>query len=156
MEKYGDKPKNWGKMLIGEYKHTIDNKRRLSIPAKFRKELGRKMIITRGLENCLFIYPEKKWEEIMKKWEDAPTTQSKFRSFFRIMIAGAMEVSLDQLGRILVPDYLAKYAGLKKEVAICGLSNKLEIWDVKKWEDYKKKAEKDIDKVSETLEGIGI
>ncbi|HHE76752.1 MAG TPA: transcriptional regulator MraZ [Candidatus Parcubacteria bacterium] len=143
-------------MLIGEYKHTIDNKRRLAVPAKFRKELGKRVIITKGLENCLFVYSEKKWEEVMKKLENMPNVQRGARSFARIMLAGAMEVNIDRLGRILIPDYLKKYAGLKKNAVICGLSNKLEVWDVQKWESYKKKVEKDIDSVSEELGELGI
>jgi len=157
VEKYGENSKNlWKTMLIGEYKHTIDDKRRLAIPAKFRKELGKKVIITKGLENCLFVYSEKKWMKVMDKLENMPTVQSGARSFSRIMLAGAMEVNLDRLGRILIPEYLKKYAGLKRNVVICGLSNKLEIWDVEKWEMYKEKVEKDFDSVSEKLGELGI
>jgi len=143
-------------MLIGEYKHIIDIKKRLAIPAKFRRELGKKVIITKGLENCLFVYSEEKWEKVMNKLENMPTVQSGARSFARIMLAGAMEVGLDKLGRILIPEYLKKYAGLKRNVVICGLSNKLEVWDVQKWENYKKRVEKDIGNVSENLGDLGI
>jgi MraZ protein len=138
-------------MLIGEYKHTIDSKRRLAIPAKFRKELGRKMIITKGFENCLFVYSEKKWKELMRRFESMPTAQSGARILNRVFLSGAMEVELDALGRILIPEYLKKYAFLKKDVIVCGLANKLEIWDSQKWEDYKKRAEKEIGDVSEKL-----
>lgn len=143
-------------MLIGEYKHTIDAKRRLAIPAKFRKELGKKIIITKGFENCLFVYSEKEWKEVMNKLRNMPTMQSGARSISRIFLAGAMEVNLDRLGRILIPEYLGKYANLKKDAVICGISNKLEIWDVKNWESYKEKAEKDIGSVSEKLGELGI
>ncbi len=143
-------------MLIGEYRHTIDIKKRIAIPSKFRKELGKKVIITKGLENCLFVYSEKKWKEVMEKLEKMPTVQSGARSFVRIMLAGAMEVELDRLGRVLIPDYLKEYASLKKNVVICGLSNKLEIWDSEQWNKYKKKVEKEIAEVSEKLGELGI
>ncbi len=143
-------------MLIGEYRHTIDTKKRIAIPSKFRKELGKKVIITKGLENCLFVYSEKKWKEVMRKLEKMPTVQSGARSFVRIMLAGAMEVELDRLGRVLIPDYLKEYANLKKNVVICGLSNKLEIWDSDQWNRYKKKVEKEIAEVSEKLGELGI
>jgi len=143
-------------MLIGEYKHTIDTKKRLALPAKFRRELGKKIIVTIGLENCLVVYPEKEWKKVAEKLEKLPTSQSGARSFNRIILAGAMEVSLDKLGRILIPEYLKKYAGLKKNVIICGLSNKLEVWDTQKWEVYKKKVEKNIGNVAEKLGELGI
>ena len=143
-------------MLIGEYRHTIDAKKRLSLPAKFRQELGRKVIVTRGFENCLVIYSEKEWKKVTNKLESLPTSQVGVRSFSRIILAGAMEVGLDKLGRILIPDYLKRYAGLKKNVIICGLSNKLEVWDIQKWETYRKRAEKDIERVAENLPELGI
>ena len=126
-------------MLIGDYKHTIDSKKRLALPAKFRRELGKKIIITIGLENCLVVYPEKEWEKVAHKLEGLPTSQKVARSFNRVILAGAMEVNLDKLGRILIPGYLKRYAALKRNVVICGLSNKLEVWDTQKWEVYKKK-----------------
>ena len=121
-------------MLIGQYEHTIDNKKRLALPAKFRGELGDKIIITRGIEGCLAVYTEAEWKIMSDKLGALTLTQSEARSFTRMILAGAMEVALDKLGRILVPDYLKDYAGLKKNVVICGLSNRLEIWDAEKWE----------------------
>ena len=157
VENYGKTLGFCGKpMLIGEYRHTIDAKKRLSLPAKFRQELGRKVIVTRGFENCLVIYSEKEWKKVTNKLESLPTSQVGVRSFSRIILAGAMEVGLDKLGRILIPDYLKRYAGLKKNVIICGLSNKLEVWDVQKWEIYRKRAEKDIERVAENLPELGI
>jgi len=143
-------------MLIGQYEHTIDNKKRLALPAKFRGELGEKVIITRGIEGCLVVYTEKEWKIMSDKLSSLTISQAEARSFTRMILAGAMEVSLDKLGRILVPDYLKNYAGLKKNVVICGLSNRLEIWDYEKWEKYKKEAEKDVDKIVSKLGGLGI
>ena len=143
-------------MLIGQYEHTIDAKKRLALPAKFRGELGDKVIITRGIEGCLAVYTEKEWKIMSDKLGGLTISQAEARSFTRMILAGAMEVSLDKLGRILVPDYLKDYAGLKKNVVICGLSNRLEIWDADKWETYKKKAEKGVDEIVSKLGGLGI
>lgn len=143
-------------MLIGQYEHTIDNKKRLALPAKFRGELGDKIIITRGIDGCLAVFTEAEWKINSEKWGGLTVTQSEARTFSRMMLAGAMEVSLDKLGRILVPDYLKEYAGLKKNVVICGLSNRLEIWDSEKWEKYKKIAEKGVDEIVSKLGGLGI
>jgi len=143
-------------MLIGQYEHTIDNKKRLALPAKFRGELGDKVIITRGIEGCLAVYTEAEWKIMSDKLGALTISQAEARSFTRMILAGAMEVSLDKLGRILVPDYLKEYSGLKKNVVICGLSNRLEIWDSEKWEVYKKEAEKGVDEIVSKLGGLGI
>ena len=143
-------------MLIGEYFHTIDTKKRLALPAKFRKELGKKVIVTRGFENCLVVYQQSEWKLVMEELRRLPSGRAESRKFNRAILGGATEINLDKLGRILIPDYLKKYAGLKKNITICGLSNKLEIWDDQKWEVYRKKAEQDIDKVAENLPDLGI
>ncbi len=143
-------------MLIGQYEHTIDNKKRLALPCKFRGELGDKIIITRGIDGCLFVYTQEAWKTESGKWQNLTISQSEARSFARMMLAGAMEVSLDKLGRILVPDYLKNYAGLKKNVTICGLSNRVEIWDSEKWETYKQAAEKGVDEIVSKLGNLGI
>jgi len=143
-------------MLIGQYEHTIDNKKRLALPAKFRGELGDKVIITKGVENCLVVYTEKEWEVMSSKLGNLPISQTEARSFARIILAGAMEVSLDKLGRILVPDYLKGYADLKKNVVICGLSNRLEIWDSEKWSSYTQNAEKGVQELVSKLGNFGI
>ncbi len=143
-------------MFIGEYSYLIDSKKRLALPAKLRRELGNKVIITRGFENCLVVYPQIEWKSVMEELRKLPTGRAESRKFSRAILGGAVEASLDKLGRVLIPDYLKKYAGLKKNVTICGLSNKLEIWDTNKWEIYRKKAEQDIDKVAENLPELGI
>ncbi|OGZ64792.1 MAG: cell division/cell wall cluster transcriptional repressor MraZ [Candidatus Staskawiczbacteria bacterium RIFCSPLOWO2_01_FULL_37_25b] len=143
-------------MLIGQYEYTIDSKKRLALPAKFRGELGDKVIITKGVEKCLVVYTEKEFRIMSEKLSNLTISQSEARSFTRIMLAGAMEVSLDKLGRVLIPDYLKKYAGLKKNVIICGLSNRLEAWDSEEWQDYTKKAEKGVDKIVSKLGPLGI
>ncbi|MFI5205872.1 MAG: division/cell wall cluster transcriptional repressor MraZ, partial [Candidatus Paceibacterales bacterium] len=134
-------------MLIGQYKHTIDIKKRLALPVKFRGELGLKVIVTKGVENCLVVYTEKEWESMSQKLGNLPVSQGEARSFARHLLASAMEVELDKLGRILIPDYLKEYSDLKKNVVICGLSNRLEIWDEQKWTDYTKGAEKGVEEI---------
>ena len=143
-------------MLIGQYQHTIDSKKRLALPAKFRNELGSVVIVTKGVENCLVVYTEKEWEVMSGKLAGLPISQGEARSFTRHLLASAMEVSLDKLGRILLPDYLKEYAGLEKNVVVCGLSNRLEIWDEKKWEDYRKSAEKGVEDIVSKLGPLGI
>ncbi|OGZ34565.1 MAG: cell division/cell wall cluster transcriptional repressor MraZ [Candidatus Portnoybacteria bacterium RBG_13_41_18] len=143
-------------MFIGEYRHTIDQKRRLAIPAKFRAQLGESAVITRGIDNCLVIYPQKEWEAMAEKLGRLPASQLEARGFARIMLAGAMQVEFDQLGRILIPDYLKDYAVLKKEVVVVGIYNRLEIWDAEKWNDYKQRAEKEVGDLASKLGELGI
>ncbi len=143
-------------MFIGEYIHTIDQKKRLSIPAKFRKTFGKKAVITKGLDNCLFVYPFSEWEKLAHKLSQLPLARADARSFARLMLAGAMEVEIDSLGRILIPDYLREYANLGKKVVIGGLFNRLEIWNEKAWKKYKKETHKDDDKIAERLQELGI
>lgn len=143
-------------MFLGEYTYTIDDKKRLAIPAKFRQLLGKKAVITRGLDDCLFLYPAKEWQGLAKKISQLPLAQADARGFARIMLAGAMEVNLDRLGRILVPDYLKKYASLQKKIVIAGLYNRIEIWDEKNWNFYKQKIEKEAGDIAEHLKELGV
>lgn len=143
-------------MFIGEYSYSLDEKKRLLIPSKFRRELGKSIIITRGLDGCLFLYPPKEWQKLLEKLKKLPLGQADARGFKRIMLAGAMEVIVDNLGRILIPDYLKKYASLSKKVVIVGLSTLLEIWDEKKWKEYQKKSEKEVGNMAERLSQLGV
>ncbi len=143
-------------MFIGEYPYSIDEKKRLAIPPKFRRVLGKRAVITRGLDQCLFLYPAKEWGSLAKKLSQLPLSQSDARGFARLMLTGAMEVDLDSLGRILVPDYLKGYALLKKSVIIAGVYNRIEIWDEKKWQEYKKKTETAVGDIAERLKELGV
>lgn len=143
-------------MLIGEYSHIIDAKKRLAVPSKLRKELGKRAVLTRGLDTCLFLYPEKEWQKLTEKLGELPVGQASTRSFLRLMLAGAVEVELDQLGRILVPDYLKEYACLKQKVVITGVYNRLEIWDEERWGNYKGDVEKNTDMIAEKLGELGL
>lgn len=143
-------------MLIGEFSYTIDQKKRIAIPSKFRKELGKKAVITRGLDNCLAVYPIEEWKKLTKKLENLPNSQTDARGFARIMLSGAVDAALDKLGRILIPDYLKNYAGFEKNVVIIGISNRLEIWDEIKWQQYRQKTEKEIGDMASRLQELGI
>jgi len=143
-------------MFIGEYHYTIDNKGRLAIPVKFREILAQGCVVTRGIDACLFLYPRREWESLALKLAQLPISQNKTRAFTRLMLAGAMDVETDKLGRITIPDYLRNYAGLSKRVVVAGLYNRLEIWDEKRWEEYKKQSEKESSDIAEALSGLGV
>jgi MraZ protein len=143
-------------MFIGEYQYTIDEKKRLAIPQKLRTVLGKKAIITRGLDNCLWLYPTKEWDILAKKLSQLPLSQADARGFARIMLTGAMEVNIDNLGRILVPDYLKNYAFLNKKVVVAGVYNRIEIWDEIKWREYSQKTEKEVGDIAERLKELGV
>ncbi|MFQ5661911.1 MAG: division/cell wall cluster transcriptional repressor MraZ [Candidatus Paceibacteria bacterium] len=143
-------------MLIGEYTHTIDPKKRLSLPSKFRKELGKKVVLTRGLDNCLFIYPISEWKKISTKLAELPIGQSDTRGFNRFMLSGAVEAATDSLGRILIPDFLRDFASLKDKVVLAGVQSRVEVWDEKKWREYKDRIERQADNMAEKLGEIGI
>ncbi|HLD27636.1 MAG TPA: division/cell wall cluster transcriptional repressor MraZ [Patescibacteria group bacterium] len=143
-------------MFIGEYQHSIDEKGRLAIPAKFRASLGKGAVVTRGLDNCLFLYPKKDWQELAAKLAKLPISQANTRAFSRLMLAGAMDLSLDKQGRVNLPDYLRQYAGVKKKIVITGLYNRLEIWDEEVWNKYKAGTEKDSGNIAEALGELGV
>jgi MraZ protein len=143
-------------MLIGEYKHTIDAKKRLAVPAKLRREIGGGAVLTRGLDNSLALYPEKEWEKVVEKLKQLPSGKSDARGFNRLILAGASTVELDSLGRVLIPDYLKEYAALKKNVVIVGVYDRLEIWDEGKWDIYKKRVENEVGNMAERLGELGV
>ena len=143
-------------MFIGEYSYSLDDKKRLSIPVRFREALGKKAVVTRGLDQCLFLFSLKEWEVLAEKLSRLPLAQADARGFARLMLTGAMEVNLDNLGRILIPDYLKTYALLKKKVVIAGVYNRVEIWDEKKWKEYKQKTEKEVGDIAERLKELGV
>ncbi|MEZ4103446.1 MAG: division/cell wall cluster transcriptional repressor MraZ [Candidatus Paceibacterota bacterium] len=143
-------------MLIGEYIHTIDNKNRVSLPAKFRKEMGKSLVVTPGLDNCLFIFTKKEWVKISEKLSEFSMLAADNRSFNRFMFGGATEVDVDNIGRFLLPDFLKTRAGLTEKVALVGVQNRVEIWNDTKWNQYKKLVEKQADSLAEKLGGAGM
>jgi len=142
-------------MFIGEYHHTIDEKGRTSLPSKFRAGLSSGCVVTRGLDRCLWIYPADEWQKLAEKIADLPITQKNARSFSRLMLAGAVDALPDRVGRINLPSYLRNYAELKKDVAIVGVYNRIEIWPAEVWENFKKEMEDSGDEVAENLSEIG-
>lgn len=138
-------------MFIGEYRHTFDAKNRISLPAKFRKELGKVVVVTRGLDKCLFIYPKSAWRDEAQKIAAHSTGSAAGRGLSRLMLAGAVEADVDASGRILVPDYLKSFAVLKEKTVIAGVSDRVEIWDEKAWEKYTAAIERDADTYAELL-----
>ena len=143
-------------MFIGEYAHTIDQKGRMAVPSKLRKAIGSGAVVTRGIDNCLWLFPKAEWQTLAAKLANLPLSDANSRAFSRLMLAGAMEVEFDSQGRALIPVYLRKYAGLSKEVVIAGLFNRLEIWNQKDWEGYKEKTEKESDQIAKNMANLGI
>lgn len=143
-------------MFIGEYHHSIDEKNRLAVPTKFRLDLSKGAVVTRGIDSCLFLYTKKEWEKLAIKLADMPISKSKTRAFARLMLAGAMDINLDKQGRAIIPDYLRRYASIGKKAVVAGLYNRLEIWDEKKWEEYKNKSESNSEDIAESLAELGV
>jgi len=143
-------------MFIGEYNHNLDTKGRLAVPAKFRSMLKTGAVVTKGLDNCLFLYPKKEWEVIAKKLAGLPVSQSKARAIARMMLGGAMDVEFDSQGRITLPEYLRKFANLDKKTIIAGLYDRLEVWNQADWDKYKESAEKDSAEIAEALGDLGV
>lgn len=142
----------WGiSMFMGEYHHSIDDKGRLIIPAKFREGLGEKFIITRGLENCLFVYAEQDFQKIVNKLETLPFTKKDARNFMRFFLSGASEAEFDKQGRIHITSPLISYAGLEKECIIIGSGDRLEIWSSKAWNDFFESASDNMSDIAENL-----
>jgi MraZ protein len=143
-------------MFIGEYIHNLDDKNRLAIPVKFRLELKNGAVVAQGLDSCLFMLTRKEWEKFTAKLAELPFGKADARGFSRFLLASAMEVKLDNLGRILLPDYLKKYAGIKKKAIITGVNNRIEIWDEIKWNSYKKSIENQAEKLAEAMGELGV
>lgn len=138
-------------MFMGEYHHTIDEKNRLIIPSKFREELGNSFIITRGLDNCLFVYAKDKWEKIVIKLEAIPFTKKDARSFNRFFLSGATAVELDKQGRINITSPLVAYANLLKDCVVIGVGDRLEIWSKNNWDGFFDNNKENLSDIAENL-----
>jgi MraZ protein len=146
-------------MLIGEYTHSQDEKKRISLPAKFKKEIGKKVVITHGLDNCLFMFGIKEWVKISEKLGSLSMGNAGSRGFNRMFLGGAVEVDVDSVGRILIPDFLREFAGLSDKsgkVVFTGVYNKVEIWDELRWKNYKTENLKHVDDIAEKLGEVGV
>ncbi|MCL5011952.1 MAG: division/cell wall cluster transcriptional repressor MraZ [Patescibacteria group bacterium] len=143
-------------MFLGEFKHSIDPKGRMAIPAKFRSQLDGGAVITRGLDHCLFVFPQKEWESLAQKLITLPLAQSGSRAFVRLMLSGAGDVEFDAQGRILIPEHLRTYARLEKNAVVTGLYNRIEVWNESEWKSYKTRTERESDEIAEQLGELGI
>jgi transcriptional regulator MraZ len=142
-------------MLLGEYQHSLDEKGRLIIPAKFREDLGENFVITRGLDNCLFAYPLSQWKVIEEKVKELPTSQAETRAFVRMFFSGAVEAELDKQGRIIIPQQLRDHARVERDVYVIGVSTKVEIWAKEIWDNYANQAEQSYEEIA-AITKIGI
>ncbi len=143
-------------MFIGEYSHNLDDKGRLAIPKKFRGDLSKGAVVTRGLDSCLFLYTKKEWAKLAEKLAALPFAQANTRAFARLMLAGAMDVEVDKQGRVVLPEYLRQYAGIAKSVVVAGLYSRLELWDEPKWSEYKKRTESESNQIAEQMASLGV
>lgn len=143
-------------VFMGEYQHALDSKGRLFIPARLREELGERFIMTRGLDRCLFAYPISEWATLEQKLKELPFTRSETRAFVRFFFAGATECEPDKQGRVLIPPSLRGYAGIEKETAIIGVSNRVEIWSLSEWESYSANVRDNYGELAEKLVDFGI
>ena len=141
-------------MFMGEYNHTVDTKGRLIIPSKFREQWGEEFIVTKGLDGCLFVFPQDEWLAFEEKLRTLPLTQKGARQFTRFFVAGATPCELDKQGRILLPATLREFAGLDKDVVLAGMLNRIEIWSKAKWTENN--AYDDMDDIAEQMTDLGL
>ncbi|AZS14501.1 division/cell wall cluster transcriptional repressor MraZ [Paenibacillus lutimineralis] len=138
-------------MFMGEFQHSIDEKGRIIIPAKFRDLLGTSFVVTRGLDQCLFVYPATEWELLEQKLKTLPLMKSDARAFTRFFFSGATECEWDKQGRVNLPSNLRQYAKLEKECVVLGVSNRVEIWSRSTWEQYFEQSEESFNEIAEKL-----
>ncbi|MGN8645112.1 division/cell wall cluster transcriptional repressor MraZ [Gracilibacillus sp. HCP3S3_G5_1] len=138
-------------MFMGEYQHNIDTKGRIIVPSKFRDDLGEQFVVTRGLDQCLFAYPMSEWRQLEEKLKKLPLTKKDARAFTRFFFSGAVECELDKQGRINIPAPLRKYAGIEKECAVIGVSNRVEFWAEDKWNEFVDVSEESFAEIAENM-----
>lgn len=143
-------------MLMGEYRHNMDTKGRIIIPAKFREVLGPSLVLTRGLDGCLFGYPMSQWQILQDKLKQLPLAKKDARSFVRFFYSAAVEVEIDKQGRINIPKTLLEYANIQKECHVIGVSDRIEIWSSEKWESFAEAAEETFEEIAENMIDFGL
>lgn len=143
-------------MFIGEYNHTLDSKGRLIMPSKFRESLGYEFVMTKGLDNCLFVYPKEEWKILEEKLKSLPLTNKDARAFIRFFFSGATECNLDKQGRVLIPPNLRTHSKLKKDAVIIGVSTRLEIWSSDEWTEYNEDDNLSYESIAEKMAELGI
>lgn len=142
--------------FIGQYTHSVDEKGRIAIPAKFRSAFSKGAVVTRGLDKALFLYTKKSWQDMAEKINELPLSGKDSRAFARLMLSGAMEVAPDKQGRIVIPEYLRSYAGIREKAVVMGTGDRLEVWDEKAWQKYQHTMEAKGDEIAERLSELGI
>jgi mraZ protein len=143
-------------LFYGEFQHTVDPKGRVIMPSTFREELGEKFILTKGLDECLFVYSMAEWINLEAKMKTLPLTNKDARAFVRFFFSGASQCEVDKQGRILIPQNLRTYAGLDKDIYIIGVSTRVEVWDKAKWENYNGDENLNPDSIAEKMSMLGI
>lgn len=143
-------------MFMGEYQHSLDDKGRLIVPAKFRDALGESFILTRGLDNCLYGYPHSEWKMIEEKIKQLPTNNPETRAFMRLFFSGAVEAELDKQGRIMIPQQLREHALIEKDVYVIGVSTKIEVWSKENWEKYSMETRQSYEGFAQSITNLGI
>jgi MraZ protein len=138
-------------MFMGEYQHSIDEKGRIIVPAKFRDTLGQTFVVTRGLDSCLFVYPTSEWATLEQKLKALPLMKSDARAFTRFFFSGATECELDKQGRVNIPNNLREHAKLDKDCIVIGVSNRVEIWSKDAWSQYANASEESFNEIAEKL-----
>ncbi|MBO9604957.1 MAG: division/cell wall cluster transcriptional repressor MraZ [Paenibacillaceae bacterium] len=138
-------------MFMGEYQHSIDDKGRMIVPAKFRDALGSTFVVTRGLDQCLFVYPLQEWSVLEQKLKSLPLMKADARAFTRFFFSGATECELDKQGRVNIPNNLVEHAKLQKDCVVIGVSNRVEIWSKEAWSDYSLQSESSFNEIAEKL-----
>jgi len=142
-------------MFIGEFSHNLDDKNRLMIPIKFRTSLSDGLVITRGLDGCLWLYPKAEFESLAVEISKLPITQVNSRNFSRLMLSGAMDLEMDKIGRVVIPGYLKDYSAITDRVVMAGVYNRIEIWPAEKWQTFKGEMESNSSEIAENLADIG-
>jgi len=142
-------------MFIGEFSHSLDNKNRLLIPVKFRAAFSEGLVMTRGLDGCLWLYSKKEFEKLAENISKLPITQANSRNFSRLMLSGAMDLEMDKIGRVVMPSYLKEFAGIKNQIVLSGVYNRIEIWPEDSWKAFKSDMENNSTEIAENLSEIG-
>jgi MraZ protein len=143
-------------VFIGEHRHSIDEKGRLQVPVKWRSKLAEGAVVTKGFDGSLKFYPLSQWQDIAEKLAKLPQSQPESRAYVRQTLAGAVDVELDKLGRLVIPGYLREYASLGKQAVLAGLYDHVEIWSERRWEDYQGGIDRDSESFTQTLKEIGV
>lgn len=140
-------------MLIGEYTHSLDSKHRIALPSKFRNEIGENVVVTRGLDSCLFLYPMNEWQSLSEKVAELGLSKAEKRGLSRFLFAGAQDIDVDKQGRILIPEFLRTFADISSKVVFAGVYDRIEIWNEERWQTYKQQIEQQGEKLAEQLGG---